>query len=61
MVKRARGEPTIPSKMREERMTNPFLRADISKEIRMNVGVTEGDSDEDAFGKVRRAKDTFQG
>jgi hydroxyacylglutathione hydrolase len=61
MAKRSHGKPTVPSKMGEEKMTNPFLRADLSEEIRTNVGVTEGDSDADAFGKVRRAKDTFRG
>jgi hydroxyacylglutathione hydrolase len=61
MAKRARGEPTVPSKMGEEKMTNPFLRVDVSEEIRTNVGVRQDDSDADAFGKVRRAKDTFQG
>jgi hydroxyacylglutathione hydrolase len=47
--------------MGEEKETNPFLRADVSEEIRKNVGVTESDSNADAFGKVRRAKDTFRG
>lgn len=59
--KRSRGEPTVPSQLVEEKKTNPFLRADISKEIRKNVGVKEGDSDADAFAKVRRAKDMFRG
>jgi hydroxyacylglutathione hydrolase len=60
-AKRSCGEPTVPSKMGEEKKTNPFLRVDVSEEIRKNVGVTESDSDADAFGKVRRAKDTFRG
>lgn len=59
--KRSRGEPTVPSLLGEEKKTNPFLRADTSEEIRKNVGVKDGDSDADAFGKVRRAKDTFRG
>ena len=58
-AKRARGEPTVPSKMGDEKKTNPFLRVDVSEEIRTNVGVTAGDSEADAFAKVRRAKDTF--
>mmetsp|Transcript_10960 Transcript_10960/g.16936 ORF Transcript_10960/g.16936 Transcript_10960/m.16936 type:complete len:344 (-) Transcript_10960:73-1104(-) len=57
--KRSRGEPTVPSKMGEEKATNPFLRIDISNELRKNVGVVENDSEADAFAKVRRAKDTF--
>jgi hydroxyacylglutathione hydrolase len=59
--KRSRGEPTVPSLLGEEKKTNPFLRADLSEEIRKNVGVKDVDSDADAFGKVRRAKDTFRG
>jgi hydroxyacylglutathione hydrolase len=44
-----------------EKSTNPFLRIDISEEIRRNVGATANDSDVDVFAKVRRAKDTFRG
>jgi hydroxyacylglutathione hydrolase len=58
-AKRSRGEPTVPSTMGEEKKTNPFLRCDISDEIRKNVGVTDSDSDAAAFGKVRKAKDSF--
>ena len=58
---RARGAPTVPSTMGEEKRTNPFLRVDVSDEIRTNVGVAAGDSDATAFGKVRRAKDNFRG
>jgi len=57
--KRSRGEPTVPSKMGEEKATNPFLRIDISDELRKNVGVIETDTGADAFAKLRRAKDTF--
>lgn len=59
--KRSRGEPTVPSTIAEEKKTNPFLRCDISQEIRNNVGVTGADSDDVAFGKVRKAKDNFRG
>lgn len=58
---RSRGEPTVPTQIGLEKLTNPFLRVDISEEIRKSVGVTDGDSGADAFGKVRRAKDTFRG
>jgi hydroxyacylglutathione hydrolase len=58
-AKRAKGEPTVPSKMGDEKKTNPFLRVDFSKEIRTNVGVSASDSEADAFAKVRRAKDKF--
>ena len=61
VAKRSRGEPTVPSMMGVEKSTNPFLRVDISEEIRRNVGVTANDSDVDVFAKVRRAKDTFRG
>jgi len=58
---RARDEPTVPSLLGLEKRTNPFLRCDLSDEIRANVGVKAGDSDSDAFAKVRRAKDNFRG
>ena len=58
---RKRGEATVPSLLAAEKETNPFLRGDISDEIRKNVGVVSGDSDDVVFGKVRRAKDTFRG
>jgi hydroxyacylglutathione hydrolase len=58
---RRRGESTVPSQLGVEKRTNPFLRCDISDEIRKNVGVVSGDSDAEAFGKVRKAKDTFRG
>ena len=57
--KRSRGEPTVPSLLGVEKQTNPFLRCDFSEELRRNVGVTDGDDDAAAFGKVRRAKDQF--
>jgi hydroxyacylglutathione hydrolase len=60
-AQRARGEPTVPSLLGLEKRTNPFLRCDVSDELRANVGVREGDSDAEAFAKVRRAKDTFRG
>ena len=41
-AKRQRGEPTVPSFMIIEKETNPFLRGDISEEIRKNVGVQSG-------------------
>lgn len=54
--------PTVPSQLGLEKLTNPFLRCDMSDEIRKNVGVLDGkDSDEDAFAKVRIAKDNFRG
>jgi hydroxyacylglutathione hydrolase len=56
---RRRGEATVPSFMGVEKRTNPFLRCDISAEIRTNVGALSSDSDAVVFGKVRKAKDRF--
>ena len=56
---RANGVSTVPSTIGEEKKTNPFLRVALSDEIRRNVGVNEGDSEANAFAKVRRAKDIF--
>ena len=56
---RQRGQPTVPSLLGVEKRTNPFLRCDMSAEIRKNVGANPNDSDAAVFGKVRRAKDTF--
>lgn len=57
--KRAREEPTVPSTILQEKLTNPFLRVDVSSEIRKNCGVTDDDSEYQAFAKVRKAKDVF--
>jgi len=59
--KRQRGEPTVPTTIGREVMTNPFLRGDVSAEIRRNVGATDGDGFDVVFGKIRKAKDTFRG
>jgi hydroxyacylglutathione hydrolase len=45
--------------MGDEKRTNPFLRCDISAEIRSNVGALHTDSDATVFAKVRKAKDNF--
>lgn len=58
--KRSRGEATVPSYLGIEKETNPFLRGDISDEIKKNVGVVNGDSEDVIFGKVRIAKDNFR-
>jgi hydroxyacylglutathione hydrolase len=56
---RTNGLPTVPSLLGVEKKTNPFLRCDLSQEIRSNVGVVDTDSDAEAFRKVRQAKDKF--
>eukprot|EP00591_Stephanopyxis_turris_P009533 CAMPEP_0195521840 /NCGR_PEP_ID=MMETSP0794_2-20130614/19452_1 /TAXON_ID=515487 /ORGANISM="Stephanopyxis turris, Strain CCMP 815" /LENGTH=269 /DNA_ID=CAMNT_0040651467 /DNA_START=368 /DNA_END=1177 /DNA_ORIENTATION=+ len=61
LEKRAKGEPTVPSNLGVEKRTNPFLRVDVSEEIRRNVGAKEGESSVSVFAKVRLAKDTFRG
>jgi len=60
-AKRARGEPTVPSLLGEEKATNPFLRGDISSEIRKNVGASEGEDGAAIFAKLRLRKDNFRG
>ncbi|KAL3780187.1 hypothetical protein HJC23_013995 [Cyclotella cryptica] len=60
-ARRARGEPTVPSMVGDEKLTNPFLRGDLSAEIRKNVGASVSDSNADVFGKIRREKDNFSG
>lgn len=57
--KRERDAPTIPFLLGEEKKSNPFLRADISEEIRANIGATSSDTPAQAFGKLRKAKDRF--
>ncbi len=59
IAKRKIGEPTVPSTIGMEKKTNPFLRGDVSAEIRSNVGATDDDSLDVVFGKIRHAKDTF--
>lgn len=60
-AKRTRGEPTVPSLMGEEKMTNPFLRGDLSSEIRKNVGAGEDEDGATIFHKIRLGKDKFRG
>lgn len=55
---RSKGIPTIPSVLGVELETNPFLRPQ-SKEIRASLGIPESASDAEAFGVIRRAKDSF--
>ena len=60
-ARRALGEPTVPSSLMDEKLTNPFLRGDISAEIRKNVGASDYDNEAEVFGKIRRGKDNFRG
>jgi hydroxyacylglutathione hydrolase len=54
---RARGEPTVPSRLGVERRTNPFLRPD-DPAIRAGLGMA-GASDAEVFGAIRARKDRF--
>ena len=54
---RAKGEPTIPSTLGEEKRTNPFLRADVP-EVQEAVGMAGADPAA-VFGEIRRRKDNF--
>lgn len=54
---RAKGLPTVPSRLDEERETNPFLRADIDS-VQRGVGLPGGDPAR-VFAEIRRRKDVF--
>jgi hydroxyacylglutathione hydrolase len=54
---RAQNRPTIPSTIKLEKQTNPFLRPQ-SGEIRKTLGMEKA-SDAEVFGEVRRRKDSF--
>lgn len=52
---RARGEPTVPSTVAEEKRTNPFLRFDAPR-VRARFHTTDAVS---TFAETRSAKDNF--
>ncbi len=54
---RARGEPTVPTKISLEMATNPFLRAN-NPSIRSHLSMPN-DSDAAVFAEIRRRKDNF--
>ena len=53
--RRARREPTVPTKLERELLTNPFLRAD-REDLRNRWG---GTTAPETFAKLRAAKDSF--
>ena len=55
--KRAKDEPTVPSKLGLELATNPFLRAG-DRTLRSALGM-DGATDAEVFAEVRRRKDNF--
>ncbi len=54
---RAKGRPTVPSRLSDELATNPFLRAS-TPELKAALG-SEALSDEDVFAHIRKLKDEF--
>ncbi|KAG2431271.1 hypothetical protein HYH02_013404 [Chlamydomonas schloesseri] len=55
---RAQGEPTVPSRLGEEKATNPFLRPH-DPAIRQQLGFDAAAPDWQVFGAIRAAKDRF--
>jgi hydroxyacylglutathione hydrolase len=58
---RARGQPTVPATLEEEKQTNPFLRWE-SKEIQANLKAGTPDLKNDPvaiFARIRKLKDAF--
>jgi hydroxyacylglutathione hydrolase len=53
----AAGNPTVPSTIEQEKLTNPFLRTDSAK-IRQTLNMTKAEPHE-VFAELRRRKDTF--
>lgn len=53
-AQRAKGEPTIPTTIAEEKAANPFLRADIAS-LAAGLGMT-GRPAVDVFGEIRERK-----
>jgi hydroxyacylglutathione hydrolase len=54
---RAAGKPTVPMTLRQEKETNPFLRA---PELKGAIKLPEA-SDWEAFADIRKRKDNFKG
>jgi len=54
---RAKGEPTVPSRLSLELQTNPFLRAHL-EEVKSGLDM-QGESDAAVFEEIRRRKDSF--
>ncbi|RAU23858.1 hydroxyacylglutathione hydrolase [Paramagnetospirillum kuznetsovii] len=53
---RAKGLPTIPTTIADERVANPFLRAD-TKSVAKAVGMEPGSDPAKVFAELRRRKD----
>ena len=58
---RTKGEPSIPSTIAEEKLTNPFVR-EANPELQASVRARYPDLDDDPvaiFAKTRELKDSF--
>ena len=55
--KRARRQATVPSTLRDERATNPFLRAHLES-VKKAISMPQAD-DADVFAEIRSRKDRF--
>ena len=55
---RAENQPTVPTSLKLEKATNPFLRAKSSIELQQVLGL-EGADPLDVFAKTRALKDSF--
>ncbi|HEV2000699.1 MAG TPA: hydroxyacylglutathione hydrolase, partial [Xanthobacteraceae bacterium] len=58
-AQRARNEPTLPSTLKEEKATNPFLRAD-DPAIAEAIGM-KGADPAAVFAELRERKNSFKG
>ena len=56
-AKRAKGLPTVPSRLSQENDTNPYLRADL--QVLARAISMDGAASADVFAEVRRRKDNF--
>ncbi len=56
-ARRARGEPTVPSRLAEELATNPFLRAS-DPALKAALGMADA-ADAEVFAEIRQRKDRF--
>ncbi len=54
---REKGQPTVPSRLSEERATNPYLRAHLP-ELKAAVGLPDA-TDAEVFAAIRAKKDRF--
>ncbi|MCS6857440.1 MAG: hydroxyacylglutathione hydrolase [Sandaracinaceae bacterium] len=56
---RAHGQPTVPSTLKEELATNPFLRCSSSEVMAFAASRGVIGSEAEVFAEIRRAKDAF--